>query len=78
RKKRYKSLKSARYLPPGSCWGTTAATRAGWPTAASATPSPGRGNAAAPTKQPSASWASPTKSTSCTVSTASERTTENT
>uniref|UniRef100_A0A452RAB5 Uncharacterized protein n=1 Tax=Ursus americanus TaxID=9643 RepID=A0A452RAB5_URSAM len=71
-----RSRKWARYSPPGNFWDTTAAMRAGWPMAASATPSPGREGAAVLPRLPCASRASQTKSISCMVSTASEHTTE--
>lgn len=68
--------KWARYSLPGNFWDMTAAMRAGWRTAASATPSLGQEGAAVQQRLQCALWVSQTKSISCMVSTASEHTTE--
>lgn len=66
-----RSPRWATYTPPGSSKATTAATPDGWPTAASATPSPGPARTAAPQKPRCASLGSQTRAKSLTGSTVS-------
>lgn len=76
RKTAHRSPKWGRCSLPGSCWATTAATPAGWPTAACDIPSPAPVGAAVPQRLPWGSMASLTKSTSSTECTASRAKTE--
>uniref|UniRef100_A0A671SAG8 Uncharacterized protein n=1 Tax=Sinocyclocheilus anshuiensis TaxID=1608454 RepID=A0A671SAG8_9TELE len=65
-----RSQRWAIYMLPGSCRGMTAVMPVGWLTVAFVIRSPGLGRTAVPQRLRFALLASPTKSRSCTVSTA--------